>query len=411
MRGRAVILVLCALAAPGRAQTLSLTEAVQRARGHAPQRRAAAALRVAAQARQREVLAGLLPSVNAAAVYTAGFPGSGGNLPVRGMINAPFISQWAAGIEGSWSVLEVLRAAPRLGALRQEELAARGEEQRADRDVALQIVDGFERALAAEAGLRILLADEAARQAHLSALSALAGRGVIPEVDVLQARAGLARIAAERARIAAERDVARAALVALTGEPRLAAAALVLDVPPAGPPGPEAAIARARREQARRLRLLPRLELVPRLVLGGSAGYANPPAGQAPGLWAAGAAVHLPLLGILAERPRHEAAAALAEAQVHDAERLALEVEVEIRRLRARLAGLFAEADAAAITSQAARAALAAVEARARAGLAREVEVEASRAVAAQAAASEAVLQVRIQAAQARLALIGPGPQ
>lgn len=78
-------------------------------------------------------------------------------------------------------------------------------------------------------------------------------------------------------------------LATLVGDDRMTTVKLILDAPTMdGKMDPEGRAARAYREAATRLRDLSWREALPRVIVAGSFGYANPQPGQDPGVWAAG---------------------------------------------------------------------------------------------------------------------------
>ncbi len=409
---RRLAAILCAAAATlvssyAAAQDFTLTDAVAFARANAPQGRSVALLLAANRAQRDELRAGYLPSLNVAGLLTAGFSGSGSNLGVRGMIGSPFVNQWAVGLEGSWSVLDFTRIEPRVAAVEADASALRAERARTERDVALAVLDTFERALAVEANISALDEDLRARRVHLEAMRSLAAAGTIALADLLQIEAGIARGETGRVMLSAESEAARAALRVLTGQSRSASARLLIDAPPRGDVAPEAAMLAARREQARRVRDIAWREVLPRVIVGGSVGYASAAPPREPGAWAVGVAVVVPLTTFFAERARQETVALTAEARGEEAIARAQQMAVQISELAAMLRGLEASRAPADASVRAARLALDAMEARARGGLVREVEIEAARVALAQATAQRAVLAIRAQAMRARLAILG----
>lgn len=388
---------------------VSCVEAIRYAWSNAPRVRAAAAVAAVSEAKRTELRAGYVPQVNAAADYTAGFSGSGSNLGLRGMMISPFVRHWAAGLEASWSVLEFVRVEPRVDVTYAEEAAAKADQARIERDVALMIVDVYERALVAEEALRTGDAEIAWRKAHVAALEALVGAGgAAPPTDLLQARASLAHAEADRAVAAADRDGLRAVLATLVGDERMATVTLVLDAPTMdGNPDPEGRAARAYREAATRLRDLSWREVLPRVIVGGSIGYANPPIGQDPGIWAVGVSLVVPLTAPIGADAREEGAARAYEAKAYDEEARKQELDTRRATLRATVKALDAALPAAEASTKAAREALAAIDVRAKGGLAREVEVETSRALVTKAEVDESTLRLRLAGTKARLAWMG----
>ncbi len=389
--------------------SVACTQAIRFAWANAPRVRAALALVAVSAAKRDELRAGYFPQVNGAVLGTAGFSGSGSNLGVRGMMGSPFVNRWAAGLEGSWSALEFLRIEPRVDVTYAEEAAANADRERIERDVALMIVDVYEKTLEAETMLSVAHADIASRRMHVGALDALLNAGgVIPATDLLQGRAALARSEAARAGVVADLDGLRAVLSTLVGDPRMVAARLVLDAPKSDAKGDEDVVAaRAQREAARRLRDLAWRDLLPRVVVGGSAGYAHTPTPQDPGLWAAGVAVMVPLTGTFSERARQQVAAFAADSRAHEADARAQEVEVRRATLRATLRALELALPSAEASTKAAHEAMSAVEARANAGLVREVEVGTALVAVAHATSTEGQIRIRVQATRARLAWLG----
>jgi outer membrane protein TolC len=391
-----------------RAEGLRVSEAIQRAQAIAPQSRGAAHLVEAARARQREASAGYIPTLNADAVAFTGFSGSSGsNLGVRGMVASPFIDHYAAALEGSWSVLEFLRIGPRVAAAQEEESAALADRTSAERDVAIAVIDTYERVLSLGAVLAAMDQDLSSRQAEIAVLEAQLQGGTVPEAEVLQSRAGMARIAADRAKIDAEHQAARAALVVLTGDARFASASLEFDPLAAAPTLAEVRTAVARRNEAERLRELGARELTPRLVISGSGGFANPAPGKDTGYYAVGAAVIVPLTAFVGEKARQEAQAQTAEARADAADARRQQVALQIASLRATLTGVRASTAAVDASEHAARAALEALQARIQAGAVRAAEIESARTLVVDTSSTAAVLRIRILALQAKLALLG----
>jgi outer membrane protein TolC len=362
----------------------------------------------AARAKQSEAKAAYIPTVNADAVTFTGFSGSSGsNLGVRGMVASPFVDHYAAAVEGSWSALEFLRIGPRVSAARAEEAAVEAEKAGVERDTGLAVVDAYERVLSLEATIASVDEDLSSRRAALAVLETQAASGIVAGVEVLQNRAGLARAVADRTRLVAEAQAARAGLIVLTADPRFSSASLELDALTPRGGMPETRMAVARRDQADRLRDVAGRELTPRLVVSGSAGYANPSLGKDTGYYAIGAAVIVPLTSFISEEARQEVQARNAEAQADAAEARRQQVELEIASLRATVAGVTAGIPAADASERAARAALDALDARVKAGAARAVETEAARALVVEAQSTAAVLRIRARTLQARLALLG----
>jgi len=374
-----------------------------------PRVRAAAAVTAVSEARRAELKAGYLPVATAGGLYTKGFPGSCGNLGPPRDDELAVRSHVGGGPRG-----ELVRA--RVPAHRS---ARRGDVRRGGRRAggtgthrARRGADdgrSVERTLAAEAALRIADADIVARCAHVDALAALAkAGGSIPESDVLQARASLARAEADRMLAAADRDGLRGVLAILVGDQRMVSVTLLLDAPTIdGGSDPDAAAARAHREAARRLRDVAWRDVLPRVVVSGSVGYANTPPGQDPGYWAAGIGLVIPLTSYFVEEARAEAAARAADARAHEADARAQELALQRVTLRAMRKALDAAIAASDATVIAARDALAAIEARVKGGLAREVEVETVRLAVIRAEVDAATLRVRADAIRARLAWMG----
>lgn len=391
------------------AEGLKLSDAIARARAVAPQASSAGHLAEAARARESEAEAGYLPVLNASAVTFTGLSGSSAsNLGVRGMMASPFVDHYAAGVEGSWSLLEFLRVEPRVAAARAEERAAVADKSAIERDVAMAAIEGFERVLSLEARLASIDQDLASRKAQLAVIEAQVAGGVVADVELLQSRAGLARAAAERTGVAAEREAVRAALVVLTGDGRYGEGSLEIDSLAAAGERLETRIATARRDQAERHRLVGARELTPRVVVSASAGYANPAAGKDTGYYAVGAAVVLPLTSFVGDRARAEALAQAAQAQADAADARQQQIDLKVASLRATLSGAAAALSAADASEGAARAARDALDARVKAGAARAVEIEAARSQFVDTQTTAAVLRIRVRSLKARLALLGP---
>lgn len=387
---------------------VSCVEAIRFAWANAPRVRAASALVAVADAKRTELRAGYLPQVNLGATLTTGFSGSGSNLGVRGMIASPFVHHWAVGLEASWSALEFLRIEPRVDVANAEGLAARAEQERIERDVALMMIDLYERILVVEGALQATDAEIAWREAHVKALVALVAGGAVPPTDLLQARASLARAVADRALAVADRDGLRAVLATLVGDPRMTQVALLLDAPTTDAIATaEGRAANAYREAATRLRSLSWREALPRVVVGGSVGYANPPAGQDAGLWAVGVSAVVPLTAPFVAAARDDAAASTEESKAFEADARAEQLELERSSLRANVRAFEAAIPAMKESARAVQEALRATQSRVDGGLNRELEVEAIRVLLTRSLTDEATLRIRLAAAEARLAWIG----
>jgi outer membrane protein TolC len=148
-------------------------------------------------------------------------------------------------------------------------------------------------------------------------------------------------------------------------------------------------------------------ELTPRLVVSGSAGYANPALGKDTGFYAAGAAVIFPLTSFVGERARQEAQAQGAEAQADAADARRQQIDLQVASLRATLSGIIASLPATDASEKAAGAALDALDTRVKVGTVRAVEIEAARSLVVETQSAAAVLRVRARALQAKLALLG----
>lgn len=391
----AVLLVIASAAADAQgrpAEPLELQEAVALASRRDPRVAVAGARRRAAEARRDEALIGYAPDVMLGAAYTEGFPGSASNLQLRGMLSSPFFRNYVAGVDASWNLVELLRTPYSVRAAK------------------AGVVELFERVLTAGETLAVLRAEAEARREQISALRTRAEAGTVAGEQLLHAEAGLSDVEAELATAAAEERSARTALQALIADDRALTASLRIESPKGGRELPEIRIARAWRRQADDLSTLRDLEWIPRLMVGASAGYANPPQGSAPGYYALGAALALPLTGTFRERARRETEVASAQARALEADATLEQLSIRTAEIDGSITGLEAALPAAERSRGAAEQALAAVTARAQAGVVPQVDVEAARAVLRRTGMRERLLRLRLDGLRARRAFLTTSP-
>lgn len=369
-----------------------------------------AAKRRAAEARRDEALVGYAPDVLLGAAYTDGFPGSGSNLQLRGMLGSPFFRHYVAGVDASWNLVELLRTPYAVRAAEAGVDAADASRATAEREVALAVVDVFERILTSGDTREVLEAEAQSRREQMGALRTRVEAGMVAREQLLQGEAGLSDVEAELTTAAAEERSARIALRALIADDRALTATLRIEAPTGGRELPEIGIARAWRRQAEELSMLRGMEWMPKVMVGGSAGYANPPPGSDPGYYAVGVGLALPLTGTFRERAQREAEAASAEARALEADATLEQLAVRTAEIDGSIAGLEAALPAAARSREAAEQALAAVRARAQAGAVPQVDVEAARAVPRRTEMRERMLRLRLDGLRARRAFLTTSP-
>ncbi len=385
---------------------LGLDDAISLASRRDPRVAVAHARRRVAEARRDEALVGYTPDVLLGAAYTDGFPGSGSNLGMRGMLGSPFFRHYAAGVDASWNLVDLLRTPFAVRATEAGIDATRAEAATARREVALTVVDLFERVLTAAEMRAVLDAELGARRQQIDALRTRVEAGMVAGEQLLQAEAGLADVEAELATARSDEQSARTALRALLSDDRALTAELRVDVPAAVTEVPEVRIARAWRRQASELSTLRDMDWIPRLTVGGSLGYANPPPGTDPGYYAVGAAIAFPLTGVFREQSRRSAEIASAEARASEAEAVVEQLAVRVAEMDGAIAGLEAALPSAERSVAAARAALKVVTARAQAGAVPFVDVETARAALRRAEMRVRALRLRIDGLRARRAFI-----
>lgn len=388
--------------------TLTLDAAIESAYRKDPRAAAQQARHRAATARYRETKLGYAPDVLFGAAYTDGFPGSGSNLRLRGMLGSPFFQHYAAGVDASWELSDLLRTYHSVAAARAQTEAESALQRATLRETALGVIDYFERVLTMQAQVALLKEEVLGRQAELAALRARVEAGVAPRTDLLQLAAARQELAADLESARAEEHCARAGLHALTGDARALSFMLAFTLPQdqARPESSKAVAevqaARALRVQAAALQKQRNLEPVPRLTVGTSAGYANPPPGTAPGYYAGGVALSIPLSAILRERARRDAEAALAESRAAELDARVQALIIRAEELDSAITGLVAAYIAAAQSTHAAQHLLDALLARAAAGTVRQIEVEVVRSLLRRAQTRERGLKIRLDALRAR---------
>lgn len=394
----------------GPPDSLGLGEAIAIAARRDPRVAVTAARRRAAEARRDEALIGYAPDVLVGAANTNGFPGSGSNLGLRGMLGSSSFHNYVAGVDASWNLADLLRTPVSVRAAEAGVYANDAAGAVAEREVALAVIDLFEQILAAGETREVLVAEARARSDQIGAVRTRVEAGTVAREQFLQAEAGLADLEAELATATTEERSARMALRVLLGDDRALTAAVRIEIPSGGRELPETRIARAWRSQAATLSTLRGMEWIPRVMAGGSAGYANPRPGEDPGYYAVGVAVALPLTGTLRERARRDADAAGAEARALEAESAIEQLGVRTAEIDGTIAGLEAALPAAERSREAAEQALAAVVARAGAGAVAQVDVEAARAVLRRADMRARMVRLHLDGLRARRAFLTTSP-
>jgi outer membrane protein TolC len=388
--------------APASEVALGLEEALTLALRRDARVAVAHARRRASEARRDEAMVGYAPDLLVGAAYTDGFPGSGGNLGLRGMLGSPFFRHYVAGVDASFHLVELLRMPFVVRAAEAGINAHDAASETARREVALTLIELFERAMEAAERSAVIDAELGARRQQIEALRARAQAGMVAGEQLLQAEAGVADAEAELAAARSEEQSARAALRALLGDDRALTATLHMEIPAVTTELPEVRMARAWRRQASDFATLRDMEWIPRLSVGGSLGYANPPRGADTGYYAFGAAVAFPLTGAFREQNRRSAAIAEAEARAHEAEFVVQQLAVRVAEMDGAIAGLEAALPSAERSVTVARSAVDAMNVRAQAGTVPVVEVEAARAVLRRAQTRLRMLTLRIDGLRAR---------
>lgn len=387
---------------------LTLDAAIEIAYRKDPRAAAQQARQRVATARYHEMKLGYAPDVLIGVAYTDGFPGSGSNLRLRGMLGSPFFQHYAAGVDASWELSDLLRTYQSVAAARAQREAESALQRATLRETALGVIDYFERVLTVQAQVALLQEEVLVRQAEIAALRARVEAGIVPRTELLQLAAARQELEADLESARAEEHSTRAGLHALTSDARALSGVLTLTrsqdqaQPEAGEAIAEIQAARALRVQVTALQKQRSLEAIPRLTVGVSAGYANPPPGAAPGYYAAGVGLSIPLSTILRERAHREAEAALVESRAADLDARVQTLVIRAEELDSAIGGLGAARVAAAQSTLAAQDSLDALLARAAAGTVRQIEVEAVRSMLRRAQTRERTLQIRLDALRAR---------
>lgn len=200
--------------------SLGLLEALTLASRKDPRVAVTAARRRAAEARRDEAVVGYAPDVLVGAAYTNGFPGSGSDLQLRGMLGSPFFHQYVAGVDASWNLVELLRTPFAVRSAEAGVDAADATRATAEREVALAVIDLFERILSTGESRDVLAGEARARREQIGALRTRVEAGTVAREQLLQAEAGLSDVEAALAVATAEERSARTALRALIGNER-----------------------------------------------------------------------------------------------------------------------------------------------------------------------------------------------
>lgn len=392
-------------------EMLDLVEAIAIAVRRAPAVNATLAQQRAAAAQRTSATLGYAPDVIVGGAYTDGFPGSGSNLQLRGMLSSPFFRHYAAGVDASWNLVDLLRAPHAVKAADSRQAIADAQRAAAQRDVALMVVAFFERVLIAQGARALLVAEVDARRGQVSALRSRVEAGAVAGEQLLQAEAGLLDVEADLAGAGVDERSARSALRVLLGDARALTMELEMTVSPAVSPHdvapfPETRAAQAWRQNAEHVKALADLDWLPRVVVGASAGYANPPPGVDPGYYALGLGISLPLTGVLRDRARRAEIVADTEARAADQDAVAEALSLRVAEIDGAVAGLEALLPAAAASARAAQLALDATSTRVEAGVAAQVALETARALQRRAAMREHMLGIQLNGLRARRALL-----
>ena len=389
--------------------TLGLAEAVDLAARTDPRGAATTARRRVAELSRTDARLSAVPDVQGGLAYTTGFPGSGSDLQLRGMLGSPFFHHYVAGIDASWNVAELLREPHAARAADAEIDVADDDAGGVRREAALVVIDLFERTLVALETQAVLVAEHSARSRELDALRARVAAKSLAEAELLQVEAAVADLDAELATARADERSTRAALRAVIADDRALTAQPQFDqVASAGIP--EVQGAAALRREAAEQRSLARLAWLPRLMLGASAGYANPDAGSEAGLYAVGVAVAVPFTWALRERVQREANAAAADARALESDAVVQQLAVRSAELDGAVVGLESALPAAEVSRHAAEQARDALVVRAGAGVVAQVEIEAAEIGVRRTQMRERMIRVHLDALRARRTALGSAP-
>lgn len=349
-------------AAPLRAQSsLTLWEAIDRARTAAGEARLAHATVQAEGTRVAEARAGYLPHVDATESWTRGdqpvyvF----GSLLNQRRFGAPDFAIDAlnhpdalANYRAELAVRQVVwdggarEASLHAAALGAE--AARVAEEQARADVALATSDAYGAVLRFEAAGRSANAAVAASEGDLARAADRRDAGMVTDADVLAFEVRLATVRAARAHAGAEEVAARARLNQLIGAPLDRSFTLDLAPPPVPPsdPGldreavaghPDARAAAIREGLARAAERQGRAAFLPTLLVSGGWEWNGARVGLRTSSWIIGAEVHWNLFDGLADRARLRRAGIEVTRAAIDRERTETGLAVALRSARARL--------------------------------------------------------------------------
>ncbi|HEY2733849.1 MAG TPA: TolC family protein [Polyangiales bacterium] len=175
----------------GSANTMSLEQALQTARAHAPELRQAAAATDAARARVGSAKAPLLPQITGSAGYTRGSFNSGVAVPTHPS-SFDTRDSWSFGIRISQLIYDFgqtwnVKEAAKLTALAQEQ-----SEHATELDISFDVRDAFLTAAANKALWEVSVATQKNQERHLEQIQGFFDVGTRPAIDLAQAKTDVA---------------------------------------------------------------------------------------------------------------------------------------------------------------------------------------------------------------------------
>jgi len=208
------------------APTLTLAEALERARANQPQLQEARATTDAARAREDQAFAPLLPQASASLSYqatTANFAARPGAMPAgfagtTKSASFDLFNFWNAGVTVSQVVWDFGRTTGRWHAARASVESAAASELVTAQTLAATVRGAYFDAQAARALLRVAEQTLVNRRRHLEQVEAYVAAGTKPEIDVVQWRVELANARVQLANARRSEGTARARLVQAMGD-------------------------------------------------------------------------------------------------------------------------------------------------------------------------------------------------